>query len=141
MISDRKLNEKENKAIREKALYIETHSHVILKKEYLEGEPFTNSFLSFLLSEDEKITDINIPDIVNIKDYVSSMKIIFNLCEYLMTMPLTDNEKSEFRDKLRKYTKYFTPTSGKDLIQSGSLVSIDYNGYQKVKSNRKTSSK
>lgn len=136
-----KLKQKENEAIKEKALYIETHSHIILEKFHLEGDNFTNMFLSFLLSEDEKSENINIPDEINFKDYVSSMRIIFYLCRFLTKMELTVEEQNGFRDKLRKYTRYFSPIDHKDLINANDLVSIDYAGYQKIKERKRTSSK
>lgn len=130
MITENNLRKKENKSIMNKAEFIENHSLAILKQLENNNENFKEIFLQFLISDNDDFSLSEITDKENIKDYFLSLEVIFKMCFLLEDSDFTKEQKENFRNKLRLYTKRFQVEETTDLRKANIFIQFNRKEYE-----------
>lgn len=130
MITENNLRKKENKSIMNKAEFIENHSLAILKQLGNNNENFKEIFLQFLISDNDDFSLSEITDKENIKDYFLSLEVIFKMCFLLEDSDFTKEQKENFRNKLRLYTKRFQVEETTDLRKANIFIQFNHKEYE-----------
>lgn len=130
MITENNLRKKENKSIMNKAEFIENHSLAILKQLENNNENFKEIFLQFLISDNDDFSLSEITDKENIKDYFLSLEVIFKMCFLLEDSDFTKEQKENFRNKLRLYTKRFQVEETTDLRKANIFIQFNHKEYE-----------
>ncbi len=130
MITENNLRKKENKSIMNKAEFIENHSLAILKQLENNNENFKEIFLQFLISDNNDFSLSEVTDKENIKDYFLSLEVIFKMCFLLEDSDFTKEQKENFRNKLRLYTKRFQFEETTDLRKANIFIQFNRKEYE-----------
>lgn len=130
MITENNLRKKENKSIMNKAEFIENHSLAILKQLENNNENFKEIFLQFLISDNDDFSLSEVTDKENIKDYFLSLEVIFKMCFLLEDSDFTKEQKENFRNKLRLYTKRFQIEETTDLRKANIFIQFNRKEYE-----------
>lgn len=130
MITENNLRKKENKSIMNKAEFIENHSLAILKQLENNNENFKEIFLQFLISDNDDFSLSEVTDKENIKDYFLSLEVIFKMCFLLEDSDFTKEQKENFRNKLRLYTKRFQVEETTDLRKANIFIQFNRKEYE-----------
>ncbi len=130
MITENNLRKKENKSIMNKAEFIENHSLAILKQLENNNENFKEIFLQFLISDNDDFSLSEVTDKENIKDYFLSLEVIFKMCFLLEDSDFTKEQKENFRNKLRLYTKRFQFEETTDLRKANIFIQFNHKEYE-----------
>lgn len=130
MITENNLRKKENKSIMNKAEFIENHSLAILKQLENNNENFKEIFLQFLISDNDDFSLSEVTDKENIKDYFLSLEVIFKMCFLLEDSDFTKEQKENFRNKLRLYTKRFQFEETTDLRKANIFIQFNRKEYE-----------
>lgn len=130
MITENNLRKKENKSIMNKAEFIENHSLAILKQLENNNENFKEIFLQFLISDNDDFSLSEVTDKENIKDYFLSLEVIFKMCFLLEDSDFTKEQKENFRNKLRLYTKRFQIEETTDLRKANIFIQFNHKEYE-----------
>lgn len=130
MITENNLRKKENKSIMNKAEFIENHSLAILKQLENNNENFKEIFLQFLISDNDDFSLSEVTDKENIKDYFLSLEVIFKMCFLLEDSDFTKEQKENFRNKLRLYTKRFQVEETTDLRKANTFIQFNRKEYE-----------
>ncbi len=130
MITENNLRKKENKSIMDKAEFIENHSLAILKQLENNNENFKEIFLQFLISDNDDFSLSEVTDKENIKDYFLSLEVIFKMCFLLEDSDFTKEQKENFRNKLRLYTKRFQIEETTDLRKANIFIQFNRKEYE-----------
>jgi hypothetical protein len=125
MVSEKSIINQENKSLKKKANFIESHSYYLLDKMH-KDENFKESLLIFLTTDDANDTLPGFDDI-NDQDYYQSLQVIFDLCYFVNDKYLSTEEKERYRDKLRLYTKFFKVRDLDYIKESKNQVLFDNN--------------
>ena len=123
---ENQLKKQERLTIKKKSKYIMIHSKEILENIDKKDKTFLNSLLLYLLSNDNSTEEIGLfLNSENLYDYIDSMKVIFEICYLLPQLGYSETDCINFRNKLRLYTKHFSPQKTEDLIEGRQLVKMN----------------
>lgn len=121
---EQKLKKEEKKVIEAKAQFIMSHSKELIEN-IENNDTFAENLLGYLLSSSLDKTEL---DVVlkkeNTYNYIESLSVIFKLCCMLPYLDYESEERENFRNKLRLYTKYFNEESHEDSIRNRQFVKI-----------------